>query len=100
MIRHVALFEFRAGTADAEIEAMRRALLGLVEVVSSLRGVSAEPDLGLRDGNHGFVLIADFDDPDGFEAYRNDPAHLEVVERYVTPIVVGRAAVQCAAQGR
>ena len=30
----------------------------------------------------------------GYLAYRDDPAHREIVQRYVTPIAAQRAAVQ------
>jgi len=38
--------------------------------------------------------VADFDDADGYLAYRDHPVHREVVRNYVDPIVTRRFAVQ------
>ena len=39
-------------------------------------------------------MTADFDDEAGFFAYRDDPAHREVIARVIAPIVAQRVAVQ------
>jgi hypothetical protein len=51
-------------------------------------------DAGLAPGNFDFAVTADFDDEAGFFAYRDNPAHREVIARTITPITAQRVAVQ------
>jgi hypothetical protein len=39
-------------------------------------------------------VTADFDDEAGFFAYRDDPAHREIIARTIAPIMAQRVAVQ------
>jgi len=81
MIRHVAAFQLAdtdpaVRTAQAA-EAGRR-LEALVGVVPSLRAMSAGANALDLPGNWDLVLVADFDDAAGLDAYQVHPAHEEV----------------------
>jgi len=81
MIRHVAAFQLAdtdpaVRTAQAT-EAGRR-LEALVGVVPSLRAMSAGANALDLPGNWDLVLVADFDDAAGLDAYQVHPAHEEV----------------------
>ena len=66
-----------------------------VNSVDSIRAYHVGPDAGVNPGkNYDFAVVADFDDADGYLAYRDHPAHRAVVENYVEPIVARRAYVQ------
>ena len=39
-------------------------------------------------------MAADFDDVDGYLAYRDHPEHRAIVTEFIQPIVTERAAVQ------
>jgi hypothetical protein len=45
-------------------------------------------------GNFDFAVAADFDDVDGYLAYRDHPEHRAIVTEFIQPIVAERAAVQ------
>ena len=60
----------------------------------SIRGFVLGADAGLATGNFDFAVTADFDDEAGFFAYRDDPAHREVIARTIAPITAQRVAVQ------
>jgi hypothetical protein len=51
-------------------------------------------DAGLNEGNYDFVVTADFDDADGYLAYRDHPDHKKLVSELLAPFVARRAAVQ------
>jgi len=94
MIRHVVLFRW---TDEATPEQKQRAAdeLGrLPALVPSLRTFSLGPDLGINQGNFDFAVAADFDDVDGYLAYRDHPEHRAIVAQFTTPIVAQRFAVQ------
>ena len=65
----------------------------------SLRRDAAVRSTG-RDGNSrsrirvDFVVTADFDDADGYLAYRDHPDHKKLVAELLGPFVTKRAAVQ------
>ncbi|MCR2799914.1 MULTISPECIES: Dabb family protein [unclassified Microbacterium] len=81
MIRHVVAFKLAdtdpAVRAVQAAEAARR-LTALVGVVPSLRAMSAGANALDLPGNWELVLVADFDDAAGLDAYQVHPAHEEV----------------------
>jgi len=94
MIRHVVLFRW---TPEATAEQKRRVaeeLSRLPALVPSLRDYRLGANLGLNPGNFDFAVAADFDDADGYLAYRDHPAHRAIVTEFIQPIVTERAAVQ------
>ncbi|HXO23211.1 MAG TPA: Dabb family protein [Streptosporangiaceae bacterium] len=94
MIRHVVLFRW---TPDATPEQQRRVtaeLSRLPALVPSLRDYRLGANLGLNPGNFEFAVAADFDDVDGYLAYRDHPSHRAIVAEFIQPIVAERAAVQ------
>ena len=94
MIRHVVLFRW---TPEATAEQKRRVaeeLSRLPSLVPSLRDYRLGANLGLNPGNFDFAVAADFDDADGYLAYRDHPAHRAIATEFIQPIVTERAAVQ------
>jgi Stress responsive A/B Barrel Domain len=94
MIRHNAAFKWKPETTDEEKQQVATELAKLPSIVPSLRAFASGPDAGLAQGNFDFAVSADFDDEAGYLAYRDDPAHREIVDRYILPIVAQRVAVQ------
>jgi stress responsive alpha/beta barrel protein len=94
MFRHVVLFTWTPEATEQQKKALERALGELPAQIRSIRDYRFGPDAGLNPANTDFAVVADFDDARGYLAYRDDPAHREVVERYVSPILAGRASLQ------
>ena len=94
MFRHVVLFTWADGVPGDHVQALMAALAKLPAEVGTVREFRAGPDAGLGPANRDFAVVADFDDADGYLVYRDHPAHRAVVERYITPFVTERAAVQ------
>ena len=73
MIRNVVLVRLKPGRDAAEIadiqDDFRR--LNCPGTLSYTIG----SDLGLREGNWGFAIVADFTDTDAYRNYDLDPAH-------------------------
>ena len=94
MIRHVVTFRW---TPEATQEQRRRVaaeLAGLPALVPTLRAYHLGADLGLNPGNFDFAVAADFDDAEGYLAYRDHPERRSIVAEFIQPIVTERAAVQ------
>jgi Stress responsive A/B Barrel Domain len=94
MFRHVVLFTWTAEATDEQKQAVAAALATLPASIAEIRAFHYGPDAGLKPGNCDFAVVADFDDADGYLAYRDHPAHRDAVERFVNPIAASRAAVQ------
>ena len=94
MIRHVVLFRWTDEAAPEQKQRAADELGRLPALVPSLRTFSLGPDLGINQGNFDFAVAADFDDVDGYLAYRDHPEHRAIVAQFTTPIVAQRFAVQ------
>jgi hypothetical protein len=94
MFRHVVLFTWNEGVTEEQQQAIAGELRKLPTVIDTLRDYRFGPDAGLNPANRDFAVVADFDDAAGYLAYRDHPAHRAAVERFITPVVAERAAIQ------
>jgi hypothetical protein len=94
MIRHTALFKWTTEATAVQTAAVAAELASLPPIVPSIRRFALGADAGIVTGNFDFAVTADFDDEAGFFAYRDDPAHRDIIGRTITPILVQRVAVQ------
>lgn len=94
MIRHTVLFKWKPEATEEAKQEVATQVAKLPSIVPSVRAFAAGPDAGLNQGNFDFSVTADFDDEAGYVAYRDDPGHREIVQRYVLPLLAQRAGVQ------
>ena len=94
MIRHVVLFRWTPEATAEQKQRVAEELSRLPALVPSLRDYRLGANLGLNPGNFDFAVAADFDDADGYLAYRDHPAHRAIATEFIQPIVTERAAVQ------
>jgi len=94
MIRHTALFKWTDEATSEQKQKIAAELSALPAIVPSVRSLLLGHDAGLATGNFDFAVTVDFDDEAGFFAYRDDPAHREIITRDILPITAQRVAVQ------
>ena len=94
MIRHIVLLTFVDSATDAQIQAVEDALSKLPARLPVLKSYVIGRDLRLNDANATFAVTADFDDVDGYIAYRDDPEHKRIIADLITPILAVRTAAQ------
>ena len=73
MLRHVAMFKWREGISEGDKEKARDALANLKDSVPSVVGYTVGFDLERKPANWDMVLVGDFEDMAGLEAYFADP---------------------------
>lgn len=73
MIRNVVLVKLKAGQDPAVVAKAQQAFLDL-DCPGTL-SYAIGNDLGLREGNWSFAIVADFTDAGAYRAYDQDPAH-------------------------
>lgn len=94
MIRHVVLIAWREEASAEQKEQASAGLATLPPLMRGLLGYSFGPDVGVAKGNADFAIVADFADTESYIAYRDHPAHVEVVTTTIAPIARSRTAVQ------
>ncbi|HYB17343.1 MAG TPA: Dabb family protein [Streptosporangiaceae bacterium] len=94
MIRHAVMFRWTPEATKEQKQRVTTELARLPALVPSLRAYRFGADLGLNPGNFDFAVVADFDDADGYLAYRDHPEHRAIVAEFIRPIAGERAAVQ------
>ena len=94
MIRHVVVFRWRDGVEQEQIQAARDGLTELPDLVPTIRAFAFGDDLGVNAGNADLAVTVDFDDVDGYLAYRDHPDHQALVRERIAPILADRLAVQ------
>lgn len=94
MIRHIVLLKWADSATDEQKQAVSDGLGRLPGLIDELKRYDLGADAGISEGNHDFAIVAEFDDADGFAAYRDHPEHLKVIAERIKPILAGRAAVQ------
>jgi hypothetical protein len=94
MFRHVVLFTWTQDASQEQKDALASGLTTMPAAVDTIRAYSFGPDAGLGPANRDFAVVADFDDKAGYLTYRDHPAHRDLVNRLVTPIVAERAGIQ------
>ncbi len=94
MIRHVVLFRWDDDMSDELERQLAAELTELATRLAGVRAYTAGPDAGLVEGNFDFAVVADFDNPASYVAYRDHPEHQDIIGRLTRPHATSRAAVQ------
>jgi Stress responsive A/B Barrel Domain len=94
MIRHNVMFTWNDNATDAQKKRVPEELSKLPGLVPSIRAYRMGTDVGINEGNFDFAVSADFDDVDGYVAYRDDPTHQAIIADHIAPIIAQRASVQ------
>jgi hypothetical protein len=91
MIRNVVLVKLKAERDSAEVAEIQEGFRNL-DCPGTL-SYTVSDDLGLRDGNWDFAIVADFTDADAYRAYDQDLEHNRVRAR-LAPIAEQIARAQ------
>ena len=90
------IFTFKPGTGARQVAEAAGELDRLPGLVASIRRLSHGADLGGFEHNADYALIADFDDLDGYVAYRDDPRHRQIITDTMEPLIEQYVRVQYA----
>ncbi len=94
MVTHVVIFSWRPECVDAQVDQFRAALSSLATELHELVTLIHGPDLGYRNGNGDYGLVATFADREAWSAYQAHPKHKAFVESFVLPIEASRLTIQ------
>jgi len=94
MIRHIALFKLKEDAPASASKSLEEGLFLLAQTIPQISSYEYGADLGLRQGNFDFAVVADFEDAEAFEAYVQHPDHQEFLKARLTPVLADRVSVQ------
>ncbi|WP_235623968.1 Dabb family protein [Mycolicibacterium goodii] len=87
-------FRWHAGITAEQIAALTVALTALPSQIPVLLSYRFGPDLGLREGNADYAVVALLRNPRDVDTYLDHPAHIEVMRQYTRVMAAERSAVQ------
>jgi hypothetical protein len=90
----VVLIEWNDDVDEAVVIAFTEGLRTLRSQIPTIRAYAYGPNLGMPGSTADFVICADFDDLDGFVAYRDHPAHDAFRAEHLAPNARSRTAAQ------
>jgi hypothetical protein len=94
MIRHIALFRLKKDAPSDASQSLEEGLLQLAQTISEMASYDYGTDLGLREGNFDFAVVADFEDKEAFARYVNHPDHQAFIRDRLTPVLEDRVSLQ------
>ena len=94
MFRHVVLLRWKPEATPEQRAAVETGLAALPGLIPEISTYTIGTDAHVNEGNYDLVVVADFDDVDGYLVYRDHPDHQAVIREHVAPILAERAAIQ------
>lgn len=94
MLRHVVMIRLNDTASEADVSAIVDGLGTLPGLIPEIRSYSIGRDAGLAEDNFDLVVVGDFDDEAGYQAYASNADHLAVIGEFIKPFIAGRTAVQ------
>jgi len=94
MFRHVVNFHWNAQSSPEHVEALKEALSGLPAILPDLRRYAFGTDAGINEGNYDFAVVAEFDNAEGYLAYRDNDEHARIIQTLIAPYLDSRTVVQ------
>ena len=93
-LTHVVLLSWKDGTTDRQIRDLTEGLAALPGLIPEIRAYRFGPDARLAEGHADFAVVADFDSAEAYGTYASHPAHRDLIDRLLTPILERRWALQ------
>lgn len=96
MILHSVSFRWHPEVTAEQVDALTAALSQLPAQIPVLVSYHYGPDLGLREGNADYAVIALLQNPEDVDTYVDHPAHVELSRQHTQVMAASRSAVQFA----
>ena len=94
MIRHVVMFTFQETAPEGTVAHLEEGLFLLAQTISEISAYTYGGDVGLREGNYDFAIVADFETAEDFRTYADHPDHQAFIKERIVPVVKDRVSVQ------
>ena len=92
VIRHIVLVKLKEGVQPEQLDEIETALSNWRS--PDRRGFTFARDLGLRQDNMTFAVIAEFEDTEAYDRYDTDIEHNRIRAELIGPIAVSSSRLQ------
>ncbi|MGY1644180.1 Dabb family protein [Geodermatophilus sp. SYSU D00703] len=93
-VLHIAMFEWKPEVTREQVAALCADLATMPGLIGGVRSYRFGPDLGLREGNLDFGVVAELESAADVDRYLDHPAHRRLVEQHILGMAAARRAVQ------
>lgn len=95
MIQHTVVLTWNDAVPSGHADTCIEVLMAMSREIHTIREYRCGADLGVSaPGNADFVIVATFDDVDGWRHYDEHPLHNEIRAKFFRPFVATRTAGQ------
>jgi hypothetical protein len=94
MIGHIVAVKWNDRVTDHLIATFEDGLRALPAIIPELISYRFGRDLGLRQGNGDFAILAQLASGDDVPKYLDHPAHQRVIKELLAPILAERTVIQ------
>lgn len=94
MLRHIALFRLKQDAPPGATQSLEEGLFLLAQTIKQIARYDYGADLGLREGNYHFAVVADFENAADFATYVDHPDHQAFLKDRLTPVLEERVSLQ------
>ena len=94
MITHIALFRWKDGTTDEQVQWFADGLDEIVPQIDHVKGYRHGRNVGLTGDSWDYAVVADFEDEVGHRAYLDHPLHVDVSVNRGKPIAEASTRAQ------
>jgi stress responsive alpha/beta barrel protein len=99
MILHLATFRWKDEVSAEEVAKLCDELVAFRRRVDGIVDYHFGSDLRLRPGNADFGIVALVESPETLQGYLDHPAHHELYQKFIGPMIASRTAVQIMVEG-
>ena len=94
-LRHCVLGRFTDEATEEQKREMFDRLRAMPEKIPEISALVVGADMGLAAGNHDFALNVEFAKEEDYNIYAAHPAHQEVIQQCIKPILLPGSRVAC-----
>jgi len=91
---HCVMFRWNDDVDADHIARVKAGLDTMPDRIDSIRRYRHGTDAGVNAGTYDYAVMAEFDDVEGYLAYRDHPHHQRFIAELITGNVAERASVQ------
>ena len=97
MMLHAVMFTWKSGVTPQQVDELTSAIHAMRGSIPGLISIQGGSDLGLRQGNPDYLLVATFEDEGAWRTYQAHPLHKALVADVIEPLQSHRQSMQIVA---
>lgn len=92
-VAHIVTFRWLPDVTSAQIDELAALLSGVAHRIDGLIRFACGSDLGIRDSNADFAILAEFETEAALRCYLTDPEHVAIVKGRAPGLVAAKQGV-------